>query len=118
MTMITEGIGINTTLKYEGRGFAEFGKPTIRVNGPTVVSTDQRGNTTAEMHVENVPTSSSLDEGLNRLFDDAFKNKTKRTACALIVDCPTGVFTANQQTFACGLHDGRRTITFRDCRTR
>lgn len=100
MTLSADKIGINATLTYEGSGFAEFGNPSIQVNGPTVVKTDQQGNTTAEMRVENVPSSPSLDEGLNRLLHDAFKNMTKRTACALSVVCPNGVFTANQQTFA------------------
>jgi hypothetical protein len=100
MPLSADKIGINATLTYEGSGFAEFGNPSIQVNGPTVVKTDQHGNTAAEMRVENVPSSPSLDEGLNRLLHDAFKNMTKRTACALSVVCPNGVFTANQQTFA------------------
>ena len=99
MAITTEEIGIDRTLRYEGHGYAEFGKPAIRVNGPTVVSTDERGSTTAEMQVEDVPTSPSLDEGLTRLFRDAFENMNKRTACTLRVDCPTGVFTANEQAF-------------------
>jgi hypothetical protein len=93
-----EGMGLENKLRYEGYGSAEFGTPAIRVSGPTVVNTDERGNTVAEMQVEKVPTASSIDEGITHLFRDFFNNMNKRTPCTLRVECPDGVFSATEQT--------------------
>src|SRR5207248_6412142 len=94
-----EDMVLENRVRYEGYGSAEFGTPAIRVGGPTVINTDERGNTTAEMQIEKVPTASSFDEGLSRLFHDFFDNMNKRTPCILRVECPDGVFSATEQTF-------------------
>lgn len=86
-------------LRYEGYGSAEFGTPAIRVSGPIVVNTDERGNTVAEMQVEKVPTASSIEEGIRHLLHDFFNNMNRRTPCTLRVECPDGVFAATEQTF-------------------
>jgi len=92
-----EEIKLDTNPRYEGYGSAEFGNPTIRVNGPAVVSTDARGKTTAEMKIENVPSASSPDEGFASLFRDVFGITNTRTECIVRVDCAEGAFFAAEQ---------------------
>ncbi len=94
-----ERIGLNTQLRYQGYGSAAFGTPVVRVSGPTVVNTDERGNTVAEMQVEEVPTACSIDERMAQLSRDFFNNINERTPCTLRVECPDGVFTATEQAF-------------------
>lgn len=90
---------IETTVRYEGYGAAEFGTPAIRVEGQTVINNDGRGNTTAVMQVEKVPNASSVEAGINLLLHDFFDNMNKRTPCSLQVQCSDGVFSATEQTF-------------------
>jgi len=97
--MARKDMGLENTLRYEGYGSAEFGTPAIQVSGPTVVNTDERGNTIAEMQVERVPSAPSINEGITHLFHDFFNNMNKRTPCTLRVECPEGVFSATEHTF-------------------
>ena len=98
-TIPPENMGLENKLRYEGDGSAEFGTPAIRVTGPTIVTTDERGDTVAVMQVKEVPTASSIDNGIGHLLHDFFNNINKRTPCTLRVECPDGVFSATEQTF-------------------
>ena len=82
-----------TNLRYEGNGWAEFGNPLLRIKGPTVVETDERGLTIATMQVEEVPTSLSVADGFAMLLGDVFKsmNETGKP-CSMEVNTPAGVF--------------------------
>jgi hypothetical protein len=104
--------------KYEGQGYAEFGTPIIRVAGPTVVTTDRRGTTTAEMRVQRVLTASSTEEGIAQLSRDFFDSAARLKACQLCVDCAEGTFSATERTFRSPSIDGpnsKASIVF-DCR--
>ncbi len=86
-----------TELRYEGPGSAEFGEPTIRVVGPTVVTTDELGTTVARMEVTEVPTSDSLVDGISGLSRDLFESlNTGSGSCKLLVDCANGQFSASE----------------------
>jgi hypothetical protein len=114
--MDAEATGIESTVRYEGYGSAEFGTPAIRVEGQTVINSDERGNTTATMQVEKVPSASSVEAGINLLFRDFFNNMNKRTPCSLQVECPDGVFSAKEQTFrdpSVDVPNQKATIEFR-----
>jgi hypothetical protein len=115
-TMPSQDIEIKNTLRYEGYGSAEFGMPAIRVEGPTVVNTDERGNTVSTMQVERVPSAASMDAGITLLFRDFFNNMNKRTPCSLQVKCSDGVFSATEQTFrdpSVDVPNQKATIEFR-----
>jgi hypothetical protein len=88
-----------TQIRYEGQGWAEFGSPLIRVEGPTLVETDECGRTIAMMQVQEVPTSSVADTH-TRLFQDFIEtiNKGENT-CTLRVNTPVGIFTANEMVY-------------------
>ena len=95
-----QAMEFKTELRYEGHGSAEFGEPTIRASGPTVVTTDELGRTVAKMEVTEVPTSGSLEDGISRLSHDLFESiNIGRTSCKLRVDCANGRFSASEQVF-------------------
>jgi len=114
--MTSQATEDKSTMRYEGHGSAEFGTPVMRVEGPTVVNTDERGVTTATMQVEKVPNASSMEAGINLLFHDFFKNMNKRTPCSLQVVCSDGIFSATEQTFrepSVDVPNQKATIEFR-----
>jgi hypothetical protein len=87
-------------IRYEGEGSAEFGNPLIRIEGPTIVETDECGRTTATMQVSRVPTSPSPEDGFGRLFRDFFQSLHETgEACKLWVDTPEGRFIATDMLF-------------------
>jgi hypothetical protein len=114
--MTSEDMEIGKSVRYEGYGSAEFATPVIRAEGPTIVNSDERGNTVATMQVESVPTASSIDAGITVLFRDFFNNMNKRTLCTLEVKCSNGVFSAMEQTFrnpSVDVPNQKATIEFR-----
>jgi hypothetical protein len=90
---------LQTNLRYEGYGWAEFGDPLIRVGGSTVVSVDERGSTAAKMEVAEIPTAASMQDGVNDLFRDTMTSFNRTVSCKLSITCANGVFTSVEQTF-------------------
>ena len=63
---------LNTSLQYSGDGKAEWGNPALQMNGPTVVTADERGKVTAMMQVADFPGVGSREEGVNLLLRESF----------------------------------------------
>jgi hypothetical protein len=91
MSISPENMDVENKVRYEGYGSVEFGEPVIQVGGPTVVTADQRGNTIASMQVENVPSSSSIEEGMSHLFvtfsTTSISARPARCECNVLMEC-------------------------------